>query len=93
MSVQTLSRIAAMLALDADMLRRYIPTFNSDEEDINEGHRAALVEAYGPQLYGDEIKDLLAAGDLNRIYQYLASHLEKPMPVGSEADDGSGGGG
>lgn len=92
MSVQALSRITAMLALDADMLRHYIPTFNEDDEDINEGRRADLVASYSSQLYGDEIKDLLASGDFQRIFQYLADHLEKPMPGGSEADDGSGGG-
>lgn len=92
MSVQALSRIAALLALDADQLRDYIPTFNDDDEDINEGNRAKLVEQYSSQLYGDDIKDLLAEGDFNAIYQYLADHLEKPVPTGTETSPGSGGG-
>lgn len=92
MSVQALSRITALLALDADELRDYIPTFNDDDEDINEGHRAKLVEKYNSQLQGNEIKDLLADGDFNAIYQYLAANLERPVPEGNENDDGSTGG-
>ena len=92
MSVQTLSRITAMLALDADMLADYIPTYNDDDEDTNEANRAKLVESYNSQITDSGIKDLLAAGDFNEIFQYLASHLDKPIPEGEENDDGSGGG-
>lgn len=92
MSVQALSRITAMLALDAEMLQDFIPTFNEDGDDINEEKRAELVEAYSSQLFGNEIKDLLAAGDLNAMFQFLSSNLDKTIPTGTETDDGGTGG-
>ena len=46
MSVQALSRIAALLALDAEMLNKYIPKINDDGDDDNEGSRADLVAAF-----------------------------------------------
>lgn len=96
MSVQALSRIAALLALDAGQLRDYLPSFNDYDEDVNESRRAALVESYGSQLQSQEIKDILASGDLNKVFLYLAAHLEKPMPGGDQTSDGtstgSGGG-
>lgn len=91
MSVQAVSRIAALLALDADLARDYVPKYADDdydeEDDLNESNRADLANAYANQLTSDEIT-LIADGDMNATLQYLADHLEKPL--GSE-DAGGGG--
>lgn len=91
MSVQVLSRVIARLALDAELLESYIPTYNDDDEDINESKRIDLVEAYG--LTGTDAGEALASGDFNQSYGYLAANLEKPVPTGEEGSGGSGGSG
>ena len=82
MSVQAVSRIAALLALDADLARDYVPKYADDdydqEEDLNEANRSSFASSYGSQLTSDE-SELIADGDLNAVLQYLADHLEKPL--------------
>ena len=96
MSVQAVSRIAALLALDADLIKKYVPKYDDDdcdqEEDLNEQNRARLAYLYRGQLTDDE-KDLISAGDCNAIFQYLADHLEKPVNGESTEKGSSGGGG
>jgi hypothetical protein len=93
MSVQAVSRIAALLALDADQLRKYVPSFADDdydqEEDLNERNRAYFAHLYRHQLT-DEESELIAAGDMNATLRYLADHLEKP--VNGESTKTGGGG-
>ncbi len=100
MSVQAVSRIAALLALDADKLRDFLP--NADGSDDNEENRADLVHLYRHQLDGGAADDggsvagsrtadttetdLLLDGDMNAIYQYVAAHL--PRPVNGDQTDG-----
>lgn len=95
MSVQAVSRIAALLALNADQLRKYVPKFEDDdfdqENDLNEAHRANFATSYGPQLT-DEERQLIADGDMNAVLRYLADHLEKPVDgesTGGEQGSGS----
>lgn len=91
MSVQAVSRIAALLALDAELLRDYVPKFKDDdydcEEDLNEEKRAYLAHLYRHQLTSEE-GDLIAAGDMNKVLAYIADHLEKP--VNGESTQGGG---
>ncbi len=91
MSVQAVSRIAALLALDAELLRDYVPKFKEDdydcEEDLNEENRARLAHLYRHQLLSEE-GDLIAAGDMNKVLEYIAVHLEKP--VNGESTQGGG---
>ncbi len=101
MSVQAVSRIAALLALDAELLRDYVPKFadpdadNDQEEDLdydpdedlNEANRANLAHLYRHQLTEDE-GQLIADGDANEILRYIADHLEKP--VNGESAGGGG---
>ena len=89
MSVQAVSRIAALLALDADLIKEYMPIYEDEdeEEDLNEENRAHLAHLYRHQLT-DEEKGLISAGDLNAVFQYIADHLEKP--VNGEAMTGAG---
>lgn len=91
MSVQAVSRIAALLALDAELLRDYVPRFQEDdydcEEDLNEENRAHLVHLYRHQLTSEE-GDLISAGDMNKVLEYIADHLEKP--VNGESTQGGG---
>jgi hypothetical protein len=84
MSAQAVSRIAALLALNAEMLRNYLP--GTDGSDDNEEARADLVEQYENQLTQKEA-ELLVAGDLNAVFQYIQSHLERPLG-GDEGDPG-----
>ena len=92
MSVQAVSRIAALLALDADVLKKYVPKYADDDEDkeddLNEKYRARFAHLYRHQLTDNEIK-LIEAGNLNRIFRYLANHLEKPVNGESPKDDGT----
>ncbi len=94
MSVQAVSRIAALLALDAELLRDYMPKFADDdydqEEDLNEANRANLAHLYRHQLTSEE-GELIADGDANQTLQYIADHLEKP--VNGESAGGTGGDG
>ena len=82
MSVQAVSRIAALLALDAEMARDYVPKYADDdydqEDDLNETNRANLASSYSSQLTSDE-STLISDGDMNATLQYLADHLEKPV--------------
>lgn len=91
MSVQAVSRIAALLALDAEQLRDYVPRFSEDdldgEEDLNEENRAHLAHLYRHQLTAEE-SELIAAGDMNQTLAYIADHLEKP--VNGESIEGGG---
>ena len=94
MSVQTVSRLAGLLALDADLLKDYMPKYADDdadqEDDQNEKNRADLAHLYRHQLTGEE-SELIKEGDMNRTFQYLADHLEKPVNGESTgADSGSG---
>ncbi len=82
MSVQAVSRIAALLALDAELTRDYVPKFADDDydqdEDLNEENRAHLAHLYRHQLTVEE-SQLIADGDMNANLQYIADHLEKPV--------------
>ncbi len=80
MSVQAVSRIAALLALDAEVLKQYLP------ED-NEEYRSDFAHLYRGQLTGQE-KTMVAGGDVQEIFQYLADHL--PKPVNGEDPEGGG---
>ena len=92
MSVQAMSRLAALLALDVELLKDYVPTYAKDdldqEEDLNESKRARLAYLYRHQLTGPE-KDLVADGDMNAVLRYIADHLDKP--VNGESAKGGGG--
>lgn len=92
MSVQAVSRIVALLALDAELLRDYVPKFADDdydqEDDLNESNRAHLAHLYRHQLTSEE-SQLIADGDANANYQYIADHLEKPVN-GEAAGQGGG---
>ncbi len=90
MSVQTVSRIAALLALDADMAKNYVPRYADDdydeEDDLNEQNRANLAASYN-DLTSEEV-DLIADGDMNANLAYIATHLDgKPV----DGEDPSGG--
>lgn len=96
MSVQAVSRIAALLALDADLLKKYVPKFKDkdydQENDVNEKHRSRLAYLYRHQITAEE-SDLIVDGDMNAVLKYLADHLEKPVngeETGGE-DKGTGG--
>ncbi len=82
MSVQAISRIAALLALDAELARDYVPKFADDDydedDDLNEASRANLAHLYRQQLTTDE-SQLISDGDMNATLQYIADHLEKPV--------------
>ena len=82
MSVQAVSRIAALLALDAEELKNYVPKYADDdvdqEEDLNEENRSYFAYLYRNQLTSDE-SQLIADGDMNATFEYIAAHLEKPV--------------
>jgi len=94
MSVQAVSRIVALLALDAEQLKKYVPRYAPDdydqETDLNEESRSNLAYLYRHQLTDDE-RELIAAGDLNATARYLADHLEKPVNGESTEIDIGGG--
>ncbi len=91
MSVQTVSRIAALLALDADLVKDYVPKYADDdydqEDDLNEQERADLAAAYGNDLTSEE-SDLIADGDMNATLNYLAEHLDGKPVDGEDPGDG-----
>ena len=93
MSVQAVSRVAALLALDADEVKKYVPRFEDNdydqEVDLNESHRSYLAYLYRGQLTDHE-RQLIADGDLNKVFLYLADHLEKPVN-GESTKDNEGG--
>lgn len=92
MSVQAMSRIGALLALDAELLKSYIRPAQGPDE--NEENRAYLAHLYRNQLT-DEEGELITDGDLNEIFAYIAEHLEKPTngeETGSAGGTGGGGG-
>jgi hypothetical protein len=72
MSVESVSRIAAILALDGDKLSSY----------MNEDTRSDLVSSWSSQLDGNTERDLLESADWNRIYAYIGS--QGPRPVGGD---------
>ncbi len=82
MSVQAVSRIAALLALDAELLRDYVPKFADDDYDqdvdLNEANRANLAHLYRHQLTAEE-SQLIADGDANQTLGYISIHLERPV--------------
>lgn len=85
MSVEAMSRIAAILALDGGKLSTY----------MNAETRASVISGWTAQLQesGDPDQDevgILESGDLNRLFRYLESHL--PRPTGGD-ERGKGGGG
>ena len=85
MSVQTVSRIAVLLAADAKLLSTYLK--NADGTDDNEEGRETLAHYYRHQL--DEKAgepELIRSGDINAIFQYIQAHL--PKPVNGEEPDG-----
>ncbi len=92
MSAQAVSRITALLALNAEMLRNYLPQPEEGiEEEIDEvidseEYRVDLVEQYQNQLTEHE-GELLVAGDMNAIFEYLRSKLDRPTG-GDEAGSG-----
>ncbi len=87
MSVQAMSRLGALLALDAEMLQSYIlPAAGA--ADVNEDYRANLAHLYRNQLTDAE-GTLIEQGDMNKIFTYIAEHLEKP--VNGEATGGGAG--
>ena len=94
MSVQALSRLAALLTLDVDLMRDYVPKYADDdfdrEEDLNEGERARLAYLWRAQLTEEE-QQLVSAGDMNEILGYLAAGLERPIN-GESTKTGVGGG-
>lgn len=96
MSVQAVSRLAALLTLDVDTLRDYVPRFADDdedqEEDLNEANRAHLAYLWRNQLT-DEEQILVTAGDMNAILVYLAAGLERPVNGESTGSSGGGSGG
>ena len=95
MSVQALSRLAALLTLDVDTMRDYVPKYADDdydqEDDLNEANRAHLAHLWRAQLTENE-KQLVTDGDMNAILGYLAAGLERPVN-GESTDSGVGGGG
>lgn len=95
MSVQALSRIAALITLDVDTLRDYVPKYADDdydqEEDLNESHRAHLASTWSGQLTEEE-QTLVANGCMNAILLHLSIYLERPVD-GESTHSGGGGGG
>jgi hypothetical protein len=94
MSVQAVSRIAALLALDAEQLKKYVPAFAEDdydqETDLNEANRARFAYLYRHQLT-DQEREMIAEGDMNATVRYIADHLEKPVNGESTEIDLGGG--
>ncbi len=90
MSVQALSRLAALLTLDVDLMRDYVPKYADDdydqEDDLNESKRAHLAHLWRAQLTEAE-KRLVADGDMNATLGYLAAGLERPVN-GESVDPG-----
>jgi len=80
MSAQAVSRIAALLALNAEMVRDFL------DPDDGEENRVDLVSQYSNQLTEEE-GELFVSGDMNAIFKYLGSKLERP----SEAEAASPG--
>ena len=77
MSVEAISRIAAILALDGGKLSLY----------RNEETRSQVMMDWLPQLEESDDPDrdevgILQSGDLNRVFGYIASHL--PRPIGGD---------
>ncbi len=87
MTVQAMSRLGALLALDAELLQSYILPADG-EKDLNEAKRAELAHLYRHQLTDDE-GSLIAQGDMNGIFAYIAERLEKPVN-GEETGGGVG---
>ncbi len=91
MSLQALSRLAALLTLDADLIRDYVPRYADDdfdqEDDLNESNRANLAHLWRNQLTDDE-QQLIADGDMNAVVGVLAG-LERPVN-GESTEDGPG---
>ena len=69
MSVESVSRIAAILALDHEKLSDF----------MNEDRRTDMVSDWRSQLDGHEEIDLLQSADWNRIYEYIAPKGERPI--------------
>lgn len=94
MSVQALSRLTALLTLDVDTMRDYVPKYADDdydqENDLNESKRARLAYLWRGQLTEEE-QGLVTAGDVNAILAHLAIYLERP--VNGESTQSAGGGG
>jgi hypothetical protein len=83
MSVEAMSRIAAILALDGRKLSAYLdrktrPKVMSEWLDQLEESNDADRDEIG----------ILESGDLNRVFGYIASHL--PKPIGGD-ERGKGG--
>jgi hypothetical protein len=86
-----MSRIGALLALDAELLKSYIRPAEG-EEDVNEENRAYLAHLYRNQLTDAE-GELITDGDMNAIFAYIAEHLEKPTNGEDTGGGGATGGG
>lgn len=84
MSAQAVSRITALLALNAEMLRDFM------DPDDGEENRVDLVSQYSNQLTEEE-GELFVSGDMDAIFKYLGSKLERPTG-GEEGDPGGPGG-
>ena len=80
MSAQAVSRIAALLALNAEMLRGFM------DPEKGEEYRVDLVDQYRNQLT-DQEGDILVSGDMNGVFDYLQSKLDRPTG-GDEAGSG-----
>ena len=94
MSVQALSRLSALITLDVDMMRDFVPGYadgdKDQEEDLNEEKRAYMAYLWRHQLTDAE-QALVTAGDMNAILEYMAAGLERP--VNGESTHSAGGGG
>jgi len=84
MSVEAMSRIAAILALDGGKLSAY----------MNEKTRPDVMSSWTHQLEesGDKDQDelgILESGDLNKVFRYIEAHL--PRPTGGDQRGKRGG--
>ncbi len=96
MSVQSFSRAVAQLALDYDLLRRYLDFVNGDCDDFfptgeTEEETLNAIRQYYGDLTAGEI-EMLREGDWDTIFEYIkvcgpGRPLTDPPPA-----DGSGGG-
>lgn len=89
MSVQAVSRIAALLALDADALRSFLPKEDDGGVDESEESRVYFVHHYRHQITEEE-KAMLEGGDMIEIFEYIRAHL--PKPVNGDQSTPKGGG-